>query len=150
MANKPMGFFNIGSDTYEVVDVTGRQSTQELALTVSQLSASNLPYSSTQSTKEKIDEPIVKMGYYSASKSVTASGTAWLSFSDFNITAISGYTLVGVVGWHITGTTSCFIRSLNSEDSSDFVALTNTSNVAQNAIVNVNCLYIKTEKIVTS
>ena len=95
-------------------------------------------------------ESFVKLQSYSASKSVTASGTAWLSFSDFNITAISGYTLVGVVGWHITGTTACFIRSMNTKDSSDFMALTNTSNIAQNATISVNCLYIKTDKIVTS
>ena len=56
MANKPMGFLNIGSDNYEIVDKTGRQSTQELALTVSQLSASNLPYNSNLSIKGKIDE----------------------------------------------------------------------------------------------
>lgn len=63
MANKPMGFLNIGSDNYETVDVAGRQATHELALTVSQLSASNLPYSSTQSTKEKIDEVAEQMGW---------------------------------------------------------------------------------------
>ena len=56
MANKPMGFLNIGSNNYEIVDVAGRQATQELSLTVSQLSASNLPYSSSKSTKEAIDE----------------------------------------------------------------------------------------------
>ena len=56
MANKPMGFLNIGSDSYEIVDAAGRQATQELSLTVSQLSASNLPYSSTKSTKQEIDD----------------------------------------------------------------------------------------------
>ena len=55
MANKPMGFLNIGSNNYEIVDITGRQATQELALTVSQLSASNLPYDNNTSTKEKVD-----------------------------------------------------------------------------------------------
>ena len=63
MANKPMGMFNIGSDTYEVVDIAGRQATSAVDEKVDAvdekvdgLSASNLPYSSTQSTKEKIDE----------------------------------------------------------------------------------------------
>ena len=55
MANKPMGFLNIGSDDYELVDVTGRQNTANVAETVSELSASNIPYSSEQSTKDKID-----------------------------------------------------------------------------------------------
>lgn len=42
MANKPMGMLNIGSDTYELVDISGRQNTAEIALDVSQLSASVL------------------------------------------------------------------------------------------------------------
>lgn len=124
---------------------------QEIVLTIEQLSASNLPYSDTQSTKEAIDEPIVKLNNYScSSKNIEASGTLWLSFSDFNISAISGYTLVGVVGWHVTGSTFCFIRSMNTRDSSDFISLTNTNNAVQNVIVNVNCLFVKTDKIAQS
>ena len=55
MANKPMGMLNIGSDTYELVDIAGRQATSEVDDKVDGLSASNLPYSSTQSTKQAID-----------------------------------------------------------------------------------------------
>ena len=50
-----MGIFNIGSDTYEVVDIAGRQNTANVASTVSGLNASNLPYSDTQSIGQKID-----------------------------------------------------------------------------------------------
>ena len=56
MANKPMGLFNVGSDTYELVDIAGRQATSEVDEKVDGLNASNLPYSSTQSVKQKIDD----------------------------------------------------------------------------------------------
>ena len=62
MASKEMAYLNIGNDEFEIVDEAGRQATEavdekaeEIELTVSQLSASNLPYSSTQSTKDAID-----------------------------------------------------------------------------------------------
>ena len=56
MASKEMAYFNVGNDEFEIVDDAGRQATSAVDEKVDGLSASNLPYSSTQSTKQKIDE----------------------------------------------------------------------------------------------
>lgn len=56
MANKTMGMMNVGSDTYELVDIAGRQATGAVDAKVDELSASNLPYSNGVSTKQKIDD----------------------------------------------------------------------------------------------
>ena len=63
MASKEMAYFNVGNDEFEIVDDAGRQATSAVDEKVDAvdekvdgLSASNLPYSDTQSTKQKIDE----------------------------------------------------------------------------------------------
>lgn len=62
MASKEMAYFNVGNDEFEIVDDAGRQATSAVDEKVDAvdekvdgLSASNLPYSSTQSTKQAID-----------------------------------------------------------------------------------------------
>ena len=101
MANKPMGMFNIGSDTYEVVDIAGRQATEavdekadEIELTVSQLSASNLSYDNDTSIKQKIDvvDNSVKI------KNCTALTNSDFTWDDVLKCFISRKTIQNIIG----------------------------------------------------
>lgn len=55
MANKEMAYLNVGNDEFEIVDEAGRQATEAVDEKVDDLTADDIPYSSTQSTKDKID-----------------------------------------------------------------------------------------------
>lgn len=90
---------------------------------------------------------IVKIVTKSASTTVSANNSAWLSQSDFGIQSIDNYTFVGVIGYHITGTFQTFVRAVDAGDATDFLALTNVSSSQVNAYVSIRCLYVRTDKI---
>lgn len=81
MASKEMAYFNVGNDEFEIVDDAGRQATSAVDEKVDAvdekvdgLSASNLPYSSTQSTKQAIDEKVSFTNYISDIQAGIVSG----------------------------------------------------------------------------